>query len=160
IFFSSQSTVSFNWQNPWMKEDGIDSPLCQVEDWDAFNVAELTKEEVKEIDASLLAFFKLHTKQELSQISGPRDIEACPVYNPAEVLADEHMTARNYWTELDDPQVDAPLIVPRQFFLSSETENFVTKRAPLPGEDNDDIYINELGLSFSDVNALKEKGVI
>ena len=80
--------------------------------------------------------------------------------NSVDVLENLQLAARNYWADLEHPELDATFAYPRHFFLGSETENYVRRRAPLIGEHNDEIYGKELGLSSAEITALKEASVI
>jgi formyl-CoA transferase len=101
-----------------------------------------------------------HTAKEIVEGGLKRGINAALVNCPADVLGSHQLKARNYWVGLDHPEPGIKLIYPKYFFLSNQTENFVQRRAPLIGEDNEDIYVKELGLSSPEITALEKAGVI
>jgi crotonobetainyl-CoA:carnitine CoA-transferase CaiB-like acyl-CoA transferase len=144
----------------WIDEDGIENPLGQVANWDEFDRATLTEERNDAFEEAIGKFFLKHTKKEIAEEGWKRGINAAVVNNPADVLEDQHLAARDYWTDLDYPELGITLAHPRHFFLCNGTENYVRRRAPLIGEDNDEIYGKELGLSNSEIAALKETNVI
>jgi crotonobetainyl-CoA:carnitine CoA-transferase CaiB-like acyl-CoA transferase len=76
------------------------------------------------------------------------------------VLENYQLKARDYWVKLEHPELGITLTYPEYFFFCSQTENFVKRRAPLIGEDNEDIYVKELRLPRTELAALKKAGVI
>ena len=144
----------------WMKEDGLESPIGPVTDWEQFDMSKVTPEMHTKIEGAISAFFLRHTKAEIEVEGLKRGLRAVVINNPADVLQNLHLKARNHWIKLGYPELGVELTHPRHFFLSSETENFVSHRAPNIGEDNDEIYQNELGLSSQEMAALKKAKVI
>jgi benzylsuccinate CoA-transferase BbsE subunit len=144
----------------WIEEDGIDNPLKQVANWEEFDMATMTQETSDAFTKAIGKFFLSHTKKEIAEEGLKRGICATVVSNPADVLKNPQLSARNYWVDLYYPELGITLAHPRHFFLCSETENYVRHRAPRIGEDNDQIYGKELGLSSSEMVALKEANII
>jgi benzylsuccinate CoA-transferase BbsE subunit len=144
----------------WIDDDGLENPLNQVTNWDEFYFAKLPQTELDIQQEAIRQFFMNHTKKEISEEGLKRGINACAINNPDDVLQYPQLKERDYWADLEHPELGMRLTYPKYFFLSNQTENYVRRRAPLIGEDNDDIYLNELGLSSTEVAALKEAGVI
>jgi benzylsuccinate CoA-transferase BbsE subunit len=144
----------------WIDDDGLENPLNQVTNWDEFYFAKLPQTELDIQQEAIRRFFMNHTKKEISEEGLKRGINACAINNPDDVLQYPQLKERDYWADLEHPELGMRLTYPKYFFLSNQTENYVRRRAPLIGEDNDDIYLNELGLSSTEVAALKEAGVI
>lgn len=144
----------------WIDDDGLENPLSQVTNWDEFDFASLPKAELEVQQEAIRKFFMNHTKKEITEEGLKRGINACAINSLADVLENLQLKARSYWVDLEHPELGIKLTYPKYFFLSNQTENFIRRRAPLIGEDNDEIYTNELGLSSTEVAALKEAGVI
>jgi crotonobetainyl-CoA:carnitine CoA-transferase CaiB-like acyl-CoA transferase len=144
----------------WIDEDGLENPLNKVTNWDQFHPATISREELDTYQEAIAKFFMNHTAKEIVEEGLTRGINAALVNCPADVLESHQLKARNYWVDLDHPEPGIKLIYPKYFFLSNQTENFVQRRAPLIGEDNEDIYVKELGLSNTEITALKKAGVI
>jgi crotonobetainyl-CoA:carnitine CoA-transferase CaiB-like acyl-CoA transferase len=87
-------------------------------------------------------------------------MDITPINRPADLLESKQLKARDYWVDLKHPESGTTLTYPKYFFLSNETENFVKRRAPIIGEDNDEIYANEVWLSSTEIATLKKTGVI
>ena len=101
-----------------------------------------------------------HTKKEIAEESLKRGVNACVANDPADVLANQHLAERGYWALIEHPELGVSLNCPKYFFLCDETENFSRRPAPAIGADNDDIYGRDLGLSSSEVSALRAANVI
>jgi crotonobetainyl-CoA:carnitine CoA-transferase CaiB-like acyl-CoA transferase len=102
-------------------------------------VAELSKE------------FAARTREEVLQLSEQHRLTIGPVYDIADVLADEHYRARETVVEMDDGTV-LTNVVPRL----SRTPGALRLPAPALGEHNAEVY-GELGL---DADELARVGVI
>ena len=141
----------------WMNEDGLENPLNAIEDWNTFDMSGMTEEDLDNWERCIAKFFRNHTKKELSEEGSRRNLSATALAGPDDVLNNEHLNERGYWTELEGP--DGTLLPhPKYCLLSNETDNYTKRRAPFLGEDNEAIY-TELGLGDS-IGALKAEGII
>lgn len=82
-----------------------------------------------------------------------------PILNMEQVVSDPHLQARNMIVELAHPIVGSILVpgVPIKF---SETPAGIRCAAPELGEHNREIFSGLLGMSETEIDALKEKGAI
>jgi crotonobetainyl-CoA:carnitine CoA-transferase CaiB-like acyl-CoA transferase len=76
------------------------------------------------------------------------------------MLYDPQLTARKFWVEVEHPELNTTLTYPGSFVNSSEASPRITRRAPLIGEHNEEIYEKELGISKEKLVILKQAGVI
>ncbi|MBR3302504.1 MAG: CoA transferase [Firmicutes bacterium] len=141
----------------WMNEDGLENPLNGIEDWNNFDMSSMTEKELDNWEECIARFFRNHTKKELGEEGAKRNLSATILAGPDDMLRNEHLISRGYWTELEGPD-GTVLPHPKYCLLSSETENFTRKRAPFLGEDNDSVY-KELGIK-TPLKDLKAEGVI
>jgi len=144
----------------WIEEEGMDNPLKQVTSWEELDMATMTQQTHDAFEAAIGNFFLKHTKKEIAEEVLKRGIHAVIVGNPADVLENPQLTARNFWLSLEHPESGITVNFPRHFFLCSETENYVRRPAPSIGQDNEKIYGKELGLSRAEMAALKEANII
>jgi crotonobetainyl-CoA:carnitine CoA-transferase CaiB-like acyl-CoA transferase len=79
---------------------------------------------------------------------------------PSDVLENPQLDARHLWANLNHHELGGALAHPKHFFLCSATENYIKRPSPSIGQDNDDIYVKELGLSSAELASLKEADVI
>jgi crotonobetainyl-CoA:carnitine CoA-transferase CaiB-like acyl-CoA transferase len=144
----------------WMDEEGLDNPLSQVTNWEEHDMANVSKETHDAFQAAIYNFFMRHTRKEIAEEGLKRGINAVVECVPSDVLENPQLDARKLWTKLDHPGLSSTLAYPRHFFLCSETENYIKHPAPGIGQDNDDIYVKELGISGAELAALKDASVI
>ena len=80
------------------------------------------------------------------------------VHTPKDLLANEHLRAREYWAEIEHE--DAHVTYPGPWARLSETPLSVRHRAPHIGEHNFYVYGNLLGHSDDDIMELSAEGLI
>jgi crotonobetainyl-CoA:carnitine CoA-transferase CaiB-like acyl-CoA transferase len=112
-----------------------------------------------EIDPHITRFFADQKKVDIAREAQRRGIPVTPLLEPAEVIANEHTTARGTFTTLEiTPGYEAQ--VASGFLLANGARLGPRERAPLPGEHNAEILGGELGLSERELEALRAQGVI
>lgn len=82
----------------WMDEAGVDNPLHGV-DWLSYNRSTLDRAIRARWETAIENFFRTRSKHEIATEGRRRGINACVVADPADVLQDEHLKARNFWDE-------------------------------------------------------------
>jgi crotonobetainyl-CoA:carnitine CoA-transferase CaiB-like acyl-CoA transferase len=143
----------------WMGSEGMSNPEIEKIDWVNMDMAVITQSTIDIMATAIQSFFLTHTKKEILTQALARNISLCPLSSMGDLLDDEHLRARKYWTEIEHDELGASLTYPKEFVKSSE-ESFTTRfRAPLIGEHNREIY-SEIGLSGDQMIALKEAGII
>lgn len=111
-----------------------------------------------EIDAAISAWMEsLDSATALERLERAR-VPAGPIYNVADMMADEHFRARGLFEEVvvDGKSLKVPALVPKLSVTPGRTD----WAGPKVGAFNDEIYGDLLGLSTQDMARLKEKGVI
>jgi crotonobetainyl-CoA:carnitine CoA-transferase CaiB-like acyl-CoA transferase len=108
----------------------------------------------------MAVFFVTHTKKELLDMAIGKGIMLLPVSTPDELLKSPQLQDRDYWTKVEHPELGETLTYPGSFVKSSAGDCKISRRAPLIGEHNEEIYTEELGLSREELARLKEAGVI
>jgi crotonobetainyl-CoA:carnitine CoA-transferase CaiB-like acyl-CoA transferase len=101
-----------------------------------------------------------HTRTELYEGAIQRRIQLYPVAAPREALESPQLAARNYWVEIEHPELDTIITYPGAFVKLSETPCRIRHRAPLIGEHNEEVYRTELGLTEEELVMLKQHKVI
>ena len=101
-----------------------------------------------------------HTKQELYEGALERGIMLSPVATAEDILANPQLKARDYWVEVAHSELNDTITYPGAWAKMSETPLEISRRAPLIGEHNYEIYQSELGLSRHDLTILKQNGII
>jgi crotonobetainyl-CoA:carnitine CoA-transferase CaiB-like acyl-CoA transferase len=81
----------------WMDESGVDNPLRGV-DWLRYNRSTLDAATRAIWETAIEAFFRTRTREEINTEGRRRGINATVVAAPADVLADPHLDAREFWS--------------------------------------------------------------
>ena len=97
----------------WIDEAGLPNPLRGV-DWLTYNRSTLDPALRAEWEAAIDRFFRTRTVAEIRGEGRRRGTNACAIATPADVLADVHLAARDFWEER------AGLRAPRRFALIRE----------------------------------------
>jgi crotonobetainyl-CoA:carnitine CoA-transferase CaiB-like acyl-CoA transferase len=83
-----------------------------------------------------------------------------PVFTPKDMLELDQLKFRNYWVEVDHPELGTSITYHGPFLKTSETFENICRRAPLVGEHNEEVYIKELGMTKEQLLILKQMKVI
>jgi crotonobetainyl-CoA:carnitine CoA-transferase CaiB-like acyl-CoA transferase len=146
----------------WMSREGL-APECMKKlDWTTFDPqgGDLTDDEYEQIMNALDTFFRRHTKMELYEAGVKNRIVLYPCSTTEDLINDIHLRERNFWTEIEHPELGVCLAHPRPCVIFSQTSCEIRRRAPLVGEHNEEIYEGELGFSREQLVMLRERHVI
>lgn len=80
----------------WIDEVGMDNPMRGT-DWLSYNRSTLPSETRQQWEKAIAAFFESRTKAEMASEGLRRGINACVVNEPADVLRDPHLAARQFF---------------------------------------------------------------
>ena len=83
-----------------------------------------------------------------------------PVHSPRDVVNSIHLKERDFFKQVDHPDTKATFRYPGLPFKSSAFPVFTDRPAPMKGQDNDLIYINELGMERNELDRLVSIDVI
>lgn len=143
----------------WMDSEGYATEHLKGIDWDNLDMSKLTQDDMDELEKPVGVFFLRYTKAEIEQAALTKDIMLYPVNNMADILNSPQLKARNFWMNVEHPELGASIVYPGEWAKLSGYP-MKTRRAPLIGEHNADIYKQELGLSDNELSALKQARVI
>jgi crotonobetainyl-CoA:carnitine CoA-transferase CaiB-like acyl-CoA transferase len=143
----------------WMDTESMATDYLLHIDWDTFDMFTVTREVIELISSPVGEFFKKHTGKELLEGAVARGISIGPLSGMQDLLNDPALKARNFWVDIEHPELATSITYPREFARSSETSFATRFRAPLIGEHNQEIY-NRLGISQEKLIILKQAGVI
>lgn len=113
----------------------------------------------EEIDALVAEWVAAHTLDEAMAVFEREEVAAAPVYDAAQLLADEHMTARNVFTQVPDPDLGA-MRVQAPVARMSECEGRIDHLGPSLGQHNSEVYGSLLGLDDDELAMLRADGVL
>ena len=144
----------------WMDSKGMATEYLRQKDWSKFNIASVTQEEIDLIEGPTVEFFKTLTKAEFLQEAIKRRMLGYPVSSAEDIFEDPQLKHRNFWEQVEHPELDTSIVYPGGFGKFSIAPCGIKMRAPLIGEHNQEIYEEELGLTRAELIRLKEANVI
>ncbi len=77
-----------------------------------------------------------------------------------DIMGDPHLEDRGFFTRVDHPELGVAFIYPGPAAIYNATPWRISRRAPLIGEHNVEVYCGELGMSRGRLGVLAEAGVI
>jgi crotonobetainyl-CoA:carnitine CoA-transferase CaiB-like acyl-CoA transferase len=144
----------------WMEEEGMAGDFIKEIDWDTFDLTKVTQETVNRMIESTEGFFKAHTKAELFEGAVKRRILLYPVSTAKDIVESPQLAEREFWVEVEHPELGEFITYPGPFANVIGCPLTISRRAPLIGEHNEEIYEKELGISKKKLKALKLAKVI
>src|SRR5713101_8186972 len=124
-----------------------------------FATAAARRDRRDEIATIIQQWTGARAKAEVVRILATAGVPAAPVNNVAEMVADPQVRAREMFVELDHP-VYGPLKTTGTPLKLSETPGRVRWLAPMPGQDNQEVFVHLLGHSPDDLERWRAEGVI
>ncbi len=144
----------------WMNDEGMASDFLRGLDWDNLDMAKITQGMVNLIEEHILRFFESHTKLDLYDGALKRRIMLYPVSTLSDIIESPQLKARDFWVDVEHPELSGKITYPGAFAKASETPLQIRRRPPLIGEHNQEIYEKELGLSKGELIILNQGGII
>ncbi|MCY4438920.1 MAG: CoA transferase [Deltaproteobacteria bacterium] len=143
----------------WMAEKGAAPAFLLEKDWRTFNIEQVTQDELDVMEEPIAEFFTGVTKAEFFEAVTGRGMLGYPVSTAQELLADPQLKARDFWQEVEHPELNRTITYPGGFARFSDFPCRIYRRAPLIGEHNREVY-TELGLEAGELVRLENEGVI
>ena len=80
---------------------------------------------------------------------------------PVEALLDDaHLRDRGFWKQVEHPELGRSVLYPGEAAIYNGSPWGISRRAPLVGEHNVEVYCGELGLSRMELSVLAENRVV
>ena len=145
----------------WLDEEGMGDDYLNEINWEELGYGMVRTEVMERIVEPLQKFFESKTKDELTQGSVDRRILLFPVATPRDLLEHPQLEARKYFRQLEQSGQGTTVTHPGAFVSAMGAAQVgPSRRPPLIGEHNFQIYGEELGLSTEELSVLKQGGVI
>jgi len=112
------------------------------------------------IDGLLANFIANQTADEIYHAGQARGFTWAAVRAPEELLDDGHLQDRDFWKQVEHPELGRSFTYPGEAAIFSNSPWRIACRAPLLGEHNTEILGGELGLASGQLTMLAENGVI
>jgi len=161
LFGGNMGAVSNPALTRWMAEENLASDVMKKMDWPKFDIGRTPQEDIdRHIIRPMAEFFKRHTRKELWDGGVERRVMIYPVNDAKGVLDDLQLSERKFWVEIEHAALNDTLRYPGPFVKVAGDLCQVRGRAPLVGENNEEIYLNDMQLSGEEMVNLKANGVI
>ncbi|MFC2038881.1 CaiB/BaiF CoA transferase family protein [Chloroflexota bacterium] len=161
IYWSGQ--YAKRWNSPlvkWMELEGVATEFIKNLDWDTFNMQNMSQELADNISNPTLALFAKYTKQELLEGALKHNVQLYPLSDAKDILNNIQLEARDFWVDVEHPELGTSIRYPGAFAKTTESPPELSRRAPLIGEHNHEIYEDEMGISRETLILLKQAGIV
>ena len=125
-----------------------------------FDIGKLSQEEFDGIQEPFANFFNSKTKEELWQRCFRERIILAPLNSVEDICNFGQLKERDMWVNLFHPELGESITYWWPFVKLSEAPITYHRPAPTLGEANENIYIDEFGLTKDELYHLKLAGVI
>ena len=140
----------------WMDEYGFANDLKD----EKYQDTETIQKDISHIDALFQEFIKRVPQDEAYHGGQARDFTWGAVRTMEEIETDDHFQELGFFVEVDHPELGNGFTYPGAPAIYSEAQWNISRRAPLVGEHDEEVYCRDLGLSKQDLLALEEAGVV
>ena len=120
---------------------------------------EMPQELVEQIEGSYLGWLMQHSKHEVLSMAQERRLVSGSLLTVEDLLNDPHYGGRGVWDTIDHP-FTGPLQYAGRPMVMSASPRPQARRAPLLGEHNVEVYVEQLGLERDELAALSSQSVI
>jgi crotonobetainyl-CoA:carnitine CoA-transferase CaiB-like acyl-CoA transferase len=144
----------------WIVDAGMAPDFFQQIDWSNLDIAKQTQEEQDRIEGVVADYFAKLTKAEIYRRANAEGVLLCPQSSCGDVLENEQLQSRQFWVQVEHPELGASLTYPGPYLKATRTPPSIRRRAPLIGEHNAEVYGSEMGLSAGELNGMRKSGVI
>ncbi len=140
----------------WMKEHGLEEDL---ED-EKYATPKGFTEHAEHIDGVIARFAAHLPHDELAHGGQARQFNWGAVRAPSDLVDDGHLADRGFWVDVVHPELGRTFKYPGAAAIHNGSPWKVSRRAPLIGEHNQEIFGSELGLDDAAISYLTEAGVL
>ena len=153
-----QMTLFENWETlvEWLERDGMAGDLTEAKYMDP----DYRRSKVEHIVATLTRWTKNHTVGDLFKIGQLMRFPWAPVQSPKQILECPQLKYRKFFSDIENPEESNTYKVPGLPFRFDPERSVPCRRPPDVGENNFQIFCNELGLSRDELEMLSDWGVI
>jgi crotonobetainyl-CoA:carnitine CoA-transferase CaiB-like acyl-CoA transferase len=140
----------------WLATEGMAEDLADEKWLDE----DYRRQHLEHVIVVLEKWTRTHRSDEIFKLAQLMRFPWAPVCSPIEVLSSPQLNARGFFIERQYAGFDKTLRYPGAPYQTSTSFDSRTQHAPLPGEHNEMIYRQELGLSEENLKQLYDRNVI
>ena len=124
----------------WMQQEGFDSELLTIKDWNGADMYRFTQAEYDALAERILAFLKTRTVAEVYERSVRERLLIAPIATVSDALASPQMIAREFFVEVEHPELGETFSYAGAFAKISGAPLRRPHRAPRLGEHNAAVF--------------------
>jgi crotonobetainyl-CoA:carnitine CoA-transferase CaiB-like acyl-CoA transferase len=144
----------------WANEEDMAMELKDFE-WENMDGSVITQAEINELHGIIDKFLLTKTKAELMKHAIEKEMLIIPVNTTQDLAESQQLSHREFWMEVAHPELNDMMKYPAWPVKWTQLQPYKPqRRAPLIGEHNHEIYMEELGLSKDQLVMLKTLGII
>ena len=147
----------------WLNDHGLAEGLYEGE-YDGYFRGEGYSSPPPGIEELVKSLFEklaaMYNSNEFYKEGQRRGLQVTPFNTAKDIIADEQLSARNYFIPVEHPELGETITYPGAPFIMSESPWHLGRRAPFLGEHNEEIYELELGIDKQELNTLRQMGVV
>lgn len=113
-----------------------------------------------EVQAALQAFFATKTLHDIYTEAQRRRLPLAPVNTPRDLVESPQLHARGFFVDLEHPALGTTIRYPGAPYALSATPWQLRRHPPTLGEHNEEIYVQEIGLSREALAMLRAGGIL
>jgi benzylsuccinate CoA-transferase BbsE subunit len=153
-----QATLFQQWETliDWLDAEGMAEDL-KDEKW---RDEDFRRKHLNHVIEILKKWTATHTRDEIFELAQLMRFPWAPVQTPGEILECPQHNARNFFVEQDSPESGIALKYPGMPYTCSRRFDLPYEPAPRPGEHNERIYRQELGISEKELKWLYGRKII
>ena len=153
---SNLTPTRLNTLAKWMDEHGLADDLLD----EKYKDTAALQENGAHIADVLSNFCSNMPQDELWQGGQERDFPWGAIRSMDDLIGDAHLQDREFFVEVEHPELDRSFTYPGAAAIYNASPWRISRRAPLIGEHNQEIFCGELKLSPAELTVLAESGVI
>ncbi|MDY6842980.1 MAG: CoA transferase, partial [Thermodesulfobacteriota bacterium] len=159
-FGSSRLRIFTKWMEDWGEDQERIGWMKDTKWEEEYDMTYMNQEKIDRLEASVTPFLLKYTMKELYEEALKRGHWLVPIGTPKSICEDSQLAYREFWEDIDHPELGATITYPGWPIKQSETPWTLQHRAPLIGEHNKEIYEKELGFSKEEMIMLKSAGIV
>ena len=144
----------------WMASEGMASEWLQNFDWANFSHFNTTQDIIDRMEKETLDFLLTKTKAQIMEGAVKYRIMLYAASTAKDVRESPQLAERGFWTEVEHPELNTKITYPGKWSNNSLNPPHISRRAPLIGEHNKEIYQELLQVEEKDYLRLVNSRVI
>ena len=140
----------------WMDQYGLAQDLKD----EKYQDPQVLQDNASHVTGVLSDFFASMPQDEIYHGGQERDFPWGSIRSMDEIMGDGHLEDRGFYVDVEHPELGRTFAYPGPAAIYNDSPWRISRRPPLIGEHNQEIFCGELGLSLNELTVLAESGVI